>query len=162
MEGGTPPQPPGMDMTVAQHVPLGSQPRLRLLRPLPFDWTCNNEQLRIRSLHPLDLSQLTKMTGTTEFVLCEVMEPPSWMGRALYYIQKAFTTAASKLEKIGYDGSVDSENETALLESKVAKVTIDLKEVKRVDNIPASLQHKRLKCGFVTVDYELNSWDLRV
>jgi len=23
-------------------------------------------------------------------------------GRALYYIQKAFTTAASKLEKIGY------------------------------------------------------------
>lgn len=134
----------------------------------------------MRSLHPLDLSQLTKMTGT-EFVLSEVMEPHLFLirkqkrdspdkvtpmlayyildgsiyqapqlcnvfaariGRALYYIEKAFTTAASKLEKIGYAGPVDSETETASLESKVAKETIDLKEVKRVDHILASLQRK--------------------
>ncbi|KEH16048.1 mediator of RNA polymerase II transcription subunit 6, partial [Medicago truncatula] len=46
------------------------------------------------------------------------------IGRALYYIEKAFTTAASKLEKIGY---VDSENETTIPEPKAAKETIDLK-----------------------------------
>ena len=39
-------------------------------------------------------------------------------------------------------GSADSENETALLESKTAKETIDIKEVKRVDHILASLQRK--------------------
>lgn len=39
-------------------------------------------------------------------------------------------------------GSVDSENETAVLEPKVGKETIDLKEVMRVDHILASLQRK--------------------
>jgi mediator of RNA polymerase II transcription subunit 6 len=24
-----------------------------------YDWTCNNEQLRMRSIHPLDLSHLS-------------------------------------------------------------------------------------------------------
>ena len=32
------------------------------------------------------------------FLICG----PVWQGRALYHISKAFTTAASKLEKIGY------------------------------------------------------------
>nr|KYP54113.1 Mediator of RNA polymerase II transcription subunit 6 [Cajanus cajan] len=72
--------------------------------------------------------------------LCNVFA--ARIGRALYYIQKAFTTAASKLEKIGYAGSADSENETALPESKTVKETIDIKEVKRVDHILASLQRK--------------------
>ncbi|KAL5160320.1 Mediator of RNA polymerase II transcription subunit 6 [Glycine soja] len=39
-------------------------------------------------------------------------------------------------------GSVDSENGTALLESKTAKETIDIKEAKRVDHILASLQRR--------------------
>ncbi|KAK1570549.1 hypothetical protein Q3G72_003578 [Acer saccharum] len=59
----------------------------------------------MRSIHPLDISQLSKMTGI-EYMLSEVMEPHLFVipriGRALYHIQKAFTTAASKLEKIGY------------------------------------------------------------
>ncbi|KAK3227881.1 hypothetical protein Dsin_007743 [Dipteronia sinensis] len=160
-----------------------------------YDWTCNNEQLRMRSIHPLDISQLSsnleitkeliqlvkdllKMVGI-EYMLSEVMEPHLYVirkqkrdnpekvtpmlsyylldgsiyqasplcnifaariGQALYYIQKAFTTAASKLEKIGY---VDPENESATLESEVTKETIDLKEVKRVDHILASLQRKK-------------------
>ncbi|KAK2633957.1 hypothetical protein Ddye_028749 [Dipteronia dyeriana] len=70
-------------------------------------------------------------------LLCNVFA--ARIGRALFYIQKAFTTAASKLEKIGY---VDAENEGAAPDSKVTKVTIDFKEVKQVDHILASLQCK--------------------
>ncbi|KAE8124492.1 hypothetical protein FH972_019373 [Carpinus fangiana] len=69
--------------------------------------------------------------------LCNVFA--ARIGRALYYISKAFTTAASKLEKIGY---ADTENESAASESKVVKETINFKEVKRVDHILASLQRK--------------------
>ncbi|KAL8458428.1 hypothetical protein ACS0TY_036081 [Phlomoides rotata] len=39
-----------------------------------YDYSCNNEQLRVRAIHPLDLSHLSKMTGT-EFMLSEVLEP---------------------------------------------------------------------------------------
>ncbi|CAA7393773.1 unnamed protein product [Spirodela intermedia] len=39
-----------------------------------YDWTCNNEQLRLRSVHPLDTAHLSKMTGN-EYMLSEVMEP---------------------------------------------------------------------------------------
>ncbi|KAK0594987.1 hypothetical protein LWI29_002383 [Acer saccharum] len=70
-------------------------------------------------------------------LLCNIFA--ARIGRALYYIQKAFTTAASKLEKIGY---VDAKNEGATLETKVTKETIDFKEVKRVEHILASLQRK--------------------
>ncbi|KAG9456535.1 hypothetical protein H6P81_001043 [Aristolochia fimbriata] len=142
-----------------------------------YDWNCNNEQLRQRSVHPLDLSHLSKMTGH-EYNLNEVMEPhlfvirkqkrdgpekvtplltyyvldgsiyqapqlsnvfASRIARALYHISKAFTTAASKLEKIGY---VDTENESTSIEPKSGKESIDFKEVKRVDHILASLQRK--------------------
>ncbi|GAV75935.1 Med6 domain-containing protein [Cephalotus follicularis] len=142
-----------------------------------YDWSCNNQQLRLQSLHPLDMSHLMKMTGI-EYVLSEIMEPNLFVirkqkrdspekvtpmlcyyildgsiyqapqlcnvfaarvGRALYYISKAFTTAASKLEKIGY---VDAENENVHSESKVGKELIDFKEVKRVDHILASLKRK--------------------
>ncbi|CAL5195565.1 unnamed protein product [Lathyrus oleraceus] len=187
LDGGVPmAQPPGTDMTgicFRDQLWLNTYPLDRnlvfdyfALSPF-YDWTCNNEQIRMRSLHPLDPSQLTKMTGI-EYVLSEVMEPHLFIirkqkrdspdkvtpmlayyildgsiyqspqlsnvfaarvGRALYYIQKAFTTAASKLEKIGY---VDSEKETTLPEPKAAKETIDLKEIKRVDHILASLQRK--------------------
>ncbi|TXG68754.1 hypothetical protein EZV62_003689 [Acer yangbiense] len=141
--------PPGTDMTgicFRDQLWLNSYPLDRnmvfdyfALSPF-YDWTCNNEQLRMRSIHPLDISQLSKMTGI-EYMLSEVMEPHLFVirkqkrdspekvtpmlsyylldgsiyqapllcnifaariGRALYYIQKAFTTAASKLEKIGY------------------------------------------------------------
>lgn len=47
--------------------------------------------------------------------------------------------AASKLEKIGY---ADAENEGASSETKVGKETINIKELKRVDHILASLQRK--------------------
>ncbi|KAK0592958.1 hypothetical protein LWI29_028245 [Acer saccharum] len=178
--------PPGTDMTgicFRDQLWLNSYPLDRnmvfdyfALSPF-YDWTCNNEQLRMRSIHPLDISQLSKMTGI-EYMLSEVMEPHLFVirkqkrdspekvtpmlsyylldgsiyqapllcnvfaariGRALYHIQKAFTTAASKLEKIGY---VDAENEGVTLDSKVTKETIDFKEVKRVDHILASLQRK--------------------
>ncbi|TXG68762.1 hypothetical protein EZV62_003697 [Acer yangbiense] len=187
--------PPGTDMTgicFRDQLWLNSYPLDRnmvfdyfALSPF-YDWTCNNEKLRMQSIHPLDISQLSKMTGI-EYMLSEVMEPHLFVirkqkrdspekvtpmlsyylldgsiyqapllcnifaarivsfssllssGRALYYIQKAFTITASKLEKIGY---VDAENEGATLESKVTKETIDFKEVKRVDHILASLQRK--------------------
>ncbi|RVX17163.1 Mediator of RNA polymerase II transcription subunit 6 [Vitis vinifera] len=180
------PTPPGTDMTgicFRDQLWLNSYPLDRnlvfdyfALSPF-YDWTCNNEQLRLRSIHPLDTSHLSKMTGT-EYMLNEVMEPHLFVirkqkrdgpekvtpmltyyildgsiyqapqlcnvftariGRALYHISKAFTTAASKLEKIGY---VDAENENPALESKVGKETIDFKEVMRVDQILASLQRK--------------------
>ncbi|KAF5739243.1 mediator of RNA polymerase II transcription subunit 6 [Tripterygium wilfordii] len=180
------PPPPGTDMTgmcFRDQLWLNTYPLDRnlifdyfALSPF-YDWTCNNEQLRLRSIHPLDLSHLSKMTGT-EYILSEVREPNLFVirkqkrespervtpmltyyildgsiyqgpqlcnifsariGRALYYISKAFTTAASKLEKIGY---VDTENESPNLVTKVGKETIDVKEVKRVDLILASLQRK--------------------
>ncbi|KAE8729089.1 Mediator of RNA polymerase II transcription subunit 6 [Hibiscus syriacus] len=181
-----PMQPPGTDMTgicFRDQLWLNTYPLDRnlvfdyfALSPF-YDWTCNNEQLRMRSIHPLDISQLSKMTGI-EYMLSEVMEPHLFVirkqkrdsaekvtpmlayyildgsiyqapqlcnvfaarvGRALYYISKAFTTAASKLEKIGY---VNTENESETLEPKGGKEAIDFKEVKRVDHILASLQRK--------------------
>ncbi|EPS70398.1 hypothetical protein M569_04362, partial [Genlisea aurea] len=146
-----------------------------------YDYACNNEQLRLRSIHPLDASQLSKMSGT-EYALSEVLEPhlfvfrkqkrdgpekttpmltyyvldgsiyqapqlcnvfASRVGRALYHVSKAFNTAASKLEKIG---SVDAENDTAAAaaatDQKTAKEVVDIKELKRMDHILASLQRK--------------------
>ncbi|XP_068648416.1 mediator of RNA polymerase II transcription subunit 6 isoform X3 [Aristolochia californica] len=143
------PPPPGTDMTgicFRDQLWLNSYPLDRnfvfdyfALSPF-YDRTCNNEQLRSRSVHPLDISHLSKMTGN-EYMLNEVMEPHLFVirkqkrdgpekvtpmltyyvldgsiyqapqlsnvfaariGRALYHISKAFTTAASKLEKIGY------------------------------------------------------------
>lgn len=178
--------PPGTDMTgicFRDQLWLNSYPLDRnlvfdyfALSPF-YDWTCNNEQLRTRSIHPLDISHLSKMTGN-EYVLSEVMEPHLFVirkqkrdapekvtpmltyyildgsiyqapqlcnvfaariARALYHISKAFTTAASKLEKIGY---ADGENESVNLEPKTGKEMIDLKEVKRVDHILVQLQRK--------------------
>ncbi|KAL7162567.1 hypothetical protein ACSBR2_042960 [Camellia fascicularis] len=187
-EGNPPaaPPPPGTDMTgicFRDQLWLNTYPLDRnlvfdyfALSPF-YDWSCNNEQLRMRSIHPLDLSHLSKMTGT-EYMLSEVMEPHLFVfrkqkrdspekvtpmltyyildgsiyqapqlcnvfaariGRALYHISKAFTTAASKLEKIGF---VDADSESATFESKVGKETIDFKEVKRIDLILASVQRK--------------------
>lgn len=180
------PPPPGTDMTgicFRDQLWLNTYPLDRnlvfdyfALSPF-YDWTCNNEQIRMRSIHPLDLSNLSKMTGI-EYILSEVMEPhlfvirkqkrdgpekvtpmltyyvldgsiyqapqlcnvfASRVGRALYHISKAFTTASSKLEKIGY---VDAGNESSALESKASKEMINFKEVKRINHILASLQRK--------------------
>ncbi|XP_052183389.1 mediator of RNA polymerase II transcription subunit 6 isoform X2 [Diospyros lotus] len=179
------PQPPGTDMTgicFRDQLWLNTYPLDRnlvfdyfALSPF-YDWTCNNENLRMRSIHPLDISHLSKMTGT-EYMLSDVMEPHLFVirkqkrdspekvtpmltyyildgsiyqapqlcnvfsariGRALYHISKAFTTAASRLEKIGND----AENGSTAFEPKVGKETIDFKEVKRIDHILASLQRK--------------------
>ncbi|XP_042453971.1 mediator of RNA polymerase II transcription subunit 6-like isoform X1 [Zingiber officinale] len=191
------PQPPGTDMTgicFRDQLWLNTYPLDRnlvfdyfALSPF-YDWSCNNEQLRSRSIHPLDLSHLSKMTGT-EYALSEVMEPhlfvirkqkrdgpekitpmltyyildgsiyqapqlasvfASRIGRALYHISKAFNTAASKLEKIGY---ADAENEEPNSESINGKEAIDLKELKRVDHILATLQRKEISS---------NSWIMQL
>lgn len=77
------PPPPGTDMTgmcFRDQLWLNTYP---LDRNLVFDYfalspfydlTCNNEQLRMRSVHPLDISHLSKMTGI-EYMLSEVVEP---------------------------------------------------------------------------------------
>ncbi|XP_057977047.1 mediator of RNA polymerase II transcription subunit 6 [Malania oleifera] len=77
------PPPPGTDMTgicFKDQLWLNTYPLDRnlvfdyfALSPF-YDWACNNEQLRMRSIHPLDASHLSKMTGT-EYALSEVMEP---------------------------------------------------------------------------------------
>ncbi|XP_049399265.1 mediator of RNA polymerase II transcription subunit 6-like [Solanum stenotomum] len=84
-DGGAPalPPQPGTDMTgicFRDQLWLNTYPLDRnlvfdyfALSPF-YDWTCNNEQLRSRSIHPLDISQLSKMTGS-EYMLSEVMEP---------------------------------------------------------------------------------------
>lgn len=183
---GTPPVP-GTDMTgicFRDQLWLNSYPLDRnlvfdyfALSPF-YDWTCNNEQIRMRSIHPLDVSHLTKMTGI-EYTLSEVMEPHLFVfrkqrrdapekvtpmltyyvldgsiyqapqlcnvfgariGRALYHVSKAFTTAATKLENIGY--AVDGETESAASDPKAAKEVIDFKELKRVDHLLIKLQRK--------------------
>lgn len=58
----------------------------------------------------------------------------SRMVRALYYISKSFTAAASKLEKIGYD----IENDSVKPETKAGADNIDFKEVRRVEQIQRS------------------------
>ncbi|XP_073010885.1 mediator of RNA polymerase II transcription subunit 6 [Typha latifolia] len=180
------PPPPGTDMTgicFRDQLWLNTYPLDRnlvfdyfALSPF-YDWSCNNEILRSRSIHPLDLTNLSKMTGV-EFMLSEVLEPHLFVmrkqkrdgpekvnpmltyyildgsiyqapqlcnvfaariGRALYHISKAFTTAASKLEKIG---PAEAESEAGSSESKTTKETIDIKELKRVDHILMSLQRK--------------------
>lgn len=84
-DGGAPalPPQPGTDMTgicFRDQLWLNTYPLDRnlvfdyfALSPF-YDWTCNNEQLRSRSIHPLDISHLSKMTGS-EYMLSEVMEP---------------------------------------------------------------------------------------
>ncbi|PKA63041.1 Mediator of RNA polymerase II transcription subunit 6 [Apostasia shenzhenica] len=210
------PPPPGTDMTgmcFRDQLWLNTYPLDRnlvfdyfVLSPF-YDWTCNNEQLRSRSIHPLDSSHLSKMTGI-EYMLSEVMEPHlfvirkvkrdspekttamltyyildgsiyqapqlcnvfasriwgthvekqlenqfytiaecfvAWKeGRSVYHISKAFNIAASKLEKIGYVAA-DSEIEGSSSETKAPKETIDIKELKRVDHILATLQRKHLR-----------------
>lgn len=184
MMEGMPP-PPGTDLTgicFRDQLWLNSFPLDRdfvfdyfALSPF-YDYTCNNEQLRMRSIHPLDISQLSKLTGI-EYMLNEVMEPhlfvirkqkrdgpekvtpmltyyvldgsiyqapqlssvfASRMVRALYYISKSFTAAASKLEKIGYD----TESDSVKPETKAGAENIDFKEVRRVDQILTALQRK--------------------
>ncbi|CAI0393285.1 unnamed protein product [Linum tenue] len=181
-----PPQPPGTDMTgmcFRDQLWLNTYPLDRnlifdyfALSPF-YDLRCNNEELRRRAIHPLDISQLSTMKGY-EYMLSEVMEPHMFVmrkqlrespekvtplltyyvldgsiyqaphvsnvfaarvGRALHYISKAFTIAASKLEKIGY---VETEGEEAPSDSKTSKEKIDFKEVKRIDHLLASLQRK--------------------
>ncbi|KAL6606886.1 hypothetical protein ACP70R_042539 [Stipagrostis hirtigluma subsp. patula] len=80
---GALPPPPGTDMTgicFRDQLWLNTYP---LDRNLVFDYfalspfydiTCNNESLRSRQIHPLDMSHLTKMTGI-EYLLTDVMEP---------------------------------------------------------------------------------------
>ncbi|KNA11737.1 hypothetical protein SOVF_132360 [Spinacia oleracea] len=187
MDGNPPPMPPppGTDMTgmcFRDQLWLNTYPIDRnlvfdyfALSPF-YDHTCNNEQLRMNSIHPLDVSHLSKMMGI-EYMLYEVVEPNLFVlrmqkrdspekvtpmltyyvldgsiyqapqlcsvfsariGRALYYIQRGFSTAASKLEKIGYDSESDDAND----DSAATKETIDLRELKRVDHILASLQRK--------------------
>ncbi|GAB2225660.1 hypothetical protein Droror1_Dr00006462 [Drosera rotundifolia] len=182
-----PPQQPGTDMTgicFRDQLWLNTYP---LDRNLVFDYfalspfydpTCNNEQLRMNNIHPLDEGHLSKMMGT-EYILSEVMEPnlfvirkqkrdpektipaamltyyvldgsiyqapqlsnvfASRIGRSLYYISNAFSIASSKLEKVGY---VEGESDGAATDVKAGKEAIDLKEVKRLDHILASLQRK--------------------
>lgn len=77
------PPPPGTDMTgicFRDQLWLNTYPLDRnfvfdyfALSPF-YDRTCNNEQLRMNSIHPLDISHLSKMTGI-EYVLNEVIEP---------------------------------------------------------------------------------------
>lgn len=188
VEGG----PPGTEMTgisFRDQLWLNSFP---LERALAFDYfalspfyerSCNNEQLRMRSIHPLDTSHLSKMMGT-EYMLHEVQEPNlfvfrkqkrdgpekvtpisayyvldgtiyqapnlhnvigSRVVRALYYISRAFSEAATKLEKIGYDSEAEgpkSENKGELDQSKKRTDAFDVKEVIRVDQILAAVRRK--------------------
>ncbi|KAL6144601.1 hypothetical protein ACLB2K_055292 [Fragaria x ananassa] len=92
MEGGPPQvvaQPPGTDMTgicFKDQLWLSSYPLDRNLvfdyfAISPFyDWTCNNEQLRQRAIHPLDISHLSKMTGI-EYMLVYVARTPTRIRR---------------------------------------------------------------------------------
>ncbi|KAG7582814.1 Mediator complex subunit Med6 [Arabidopsis suecica] len=78
-----PSQPPGTDMTgisFRDQLWINSYPLDRnyifdyfALSPF-YDTTCNNEILRRRSIHPLDLSHLSKMTGL-EYMLTDATEP---------------------------------------------------------------------------------------
>ncbi|CAH8361723.1 unnamed protein product [Eruca vesicaria subsp. sativa] len=78
-----PMQPPGTDMTgicFRDQLWINSYPLDRnyvfdyfALSPF-YDITCNNEILRRRSVHPLDHSQLSKMTGL-EYVISDATEP---------------------------------------------------------------------------------------
>jgi len=75
LDGGVPTaQPPGTDMTgicFRDQLWLNTYPLDRnlvfdyfALSPF-YDWTSNNEQLRMRSHHPLDSSQLTYVIPVT-------------------------------------------------------------------------------------------------
>ncbi|CAA7045851.1 unnamed protein product [Microthlaspi erraticum] len=78
-----PMQPPGTDMTgicFRDQLWINSYPLDRnyvfdyfALSPF-YDITCNNETLRRRSIHPLDHSHLSKMTGL-EYVISDATEP---------------------------------------------------------------------------------------
>ncbi|XP_010466374.1 PREDICTED: mediator of RNA polymerase II transcription subunit 6-like isoform X1 [Camelina sativa] len=179
-------QPPGTDMTGISFrdqlwintFPLDRNYIFDYFALSPFyDTTCNNENLRRRSIHPLDISHLSKMTGL-EYMLTDATEPNMFVirkqkrdgpekvtpmltyyildgsiyqapqlcsvfaarvRRTVYYISKAFSDAASKLETIR---QVDTENQKEPSETKPASETVDLKEMKRVDTILTSLYRK--------------------
>ncbi|KAH7425086.1 hypothetical protein KP509_11G039300 [Ceratopteris richardii] len=124
-EGG----PPGTELTgisFRDQLWLNSFP---LERGLVFDYfanspfydrSCNNEQLRMRSIHPLDVSHLSKMTGI-EYMLYEVQEPN------LFVFRKQKRESPEKVMAIsGYyilDGSIyQAPNIHNVIGSRVVRV----------------------------------------
>ncbi|MCO5563721.1 hypothetical protein L7F22_017368 [Adiantum nelumboides] len=104
--------PPGTEMTGISFRDQLWLDTFRLERGIVFDYfalspfydrSCNNEQLRMRGIHPLDVSHLSKMTGI-EYMLYEVQEPN------LYIFRKQKRESQEKLTAIsGYyilDGSI--------------------------------------------------------
>ncbi|KAI0507853.1 hypothetical protein KFK09_013981 [Dendrobium nobile] len=152
LEGGiaTMPPLPGTDMTgicFRDQLWLNTYPLDRnlvfdyfALSPF-YDWSCNNEQLRSRSIHPLDPSHLSKMTGN-EYMLSEVMEPHLFVIRKVKRDSPEKTTAM--LTYYILDGSIYQAPQLSNVFAAriVVKEAIDFKELKRVDHILASLQRK--------------------
>ncbi|KAI5059367.1 hypothetical protein GOP47_0025686 [Adiantum capillus-veneris] len=104
--------PPGTEMTGISFRDQVWLDTFRLERGIVFDYfalspfydrACNNEQLRMRCIHPLDVSHLSKMTGI-EYMLYEVQEPN------LYVFRKQKRESPEKVIAIsGYyilDGSI--------------------------------------------------------
>ncbi|CAM6129964.1 unnamed protein product [Calypogeia fissa] len=188
-----PGQPPGTDMTSISFrdqlwlnsFPLDCALVFDYFALSPFyDRTCSNEQLRLRSIHPLDAASLKSMTGI-EYILHEAQEPhlfvirkqkrdgpekvtllsayyvldgsiyqapqlysvvSSRAARALYHISKAFSQAASKLERLGHDAESEttkskSEDPKAddTSQKKVTEKALDVKEALRIDQILAGV-----------------------
>ncbi|KAK8992821.1 hypothetical protein V6N11_048890 [Hibiscus sabdariffa] len=79
-------QPPGTDMTgicFRDQLWLNTYPLDRnlifdyfALSPF-YDWTCNNEQLRMRCIHPLHISQLSDMLSIIYQKLLQLLHQSS-------------------------------------------------------------------------------------
>ncbi|RZC63901.1 hypothetical protein C5167_025651 [Papaver somniferum] len=131
------PPTPGTDMTgicFRDQLWLNSYPLDRnlvfdyfALSPF-YDFSCNNEQLRMQQIHPLDISHLQKMTGI-KFSPSEVMEPH------LFVIKKQKREAERVL-----DGSIYQAPQLANVFAArivyVILVGVDMKQLKQGDLAP--------------------------
>eukprot|EP00897_Mesotaenium_endlicherianum_P010758 jgi/Mesen1/9710/ME000069S09107 len=84
-----------------------------------YDRTCNNEQLRVQSIWPLDQAQLTRMTGV-EYMLSTVQEPH------LFVFVKQRREGPNKVTPAGayyvLDGSIyQAPNLQSVLWSRIAR-----------------------------------------
>ncbi|KAF8407125.1 hypothetical protein HHK36_006250 [Tetracentron sinense] len=111
-------RPPGTDMTgicFRDHLWLRSYPLDRNLvfdyfsLSLFYDWSCNNEQLRMRSIHPLDISHLSYFF--TMGSLIAAFFYVSLIIIQLYVFQCKFSVICD---------AVDAENKSADFDPKVA------------------------------------------
>lgn len=132
-----------------------------------YDRTCNNEQLRMESIHPLDMNHLSKKTGM-EYILQDAQEPHLFVIRkqkregpekvsaqAAYYVLDGSIYQAPHLYNVIGSRVVRSlyhiTNAFAQASTKLEKIGAETENGKPVSEVDADVQLKKSTAKVVDV-----------